>query len=155
MVQEVYVMWDLSCSLLHGSRMLCETFPVLYCMAWLKNFLCYMIHGSNIVSYYVMHWQGRSCRVLGAQLSGISSYLESRYLTDRGAAQLSTSRIMCFMFISCSCGSHVCPLFLTLEILTHVPMDVDWTQLIKIVPDLICLVTSRFPKLFYCERSIL
>ena len=37
----------------------CETSPLLY---WLKNLLCYyVIHGSNIVSYFV---------TTGAQLSG-------------------------------------------------------------------------------------
>ena len=51
---------------------------VLYSVYWLKNLLCYyMIHGSNIVSYYV---------TTGAQLSGTSTHLANLtyYVSDRG-----------------------------------------------------------------------
>ena len=49
-----------------------KAIPLLSHIAWLKNLLCYMIHGSNIVSYYV---------TTGAQLSGTSSHLANTTLT--------------------------------------------------------------------------
>ena len=43
-------------------------------IAWLKNLLCYMIHGSNIVSYYVTD---------GAQLSGTRGAVFGDFVTPK------------------------------------------------------------------------
>ena len=73
-----------------NKSMFCETSPLLY---WLKNLLCYyVIHGSNINSYYefiLCHNRGavfRVLEVLGAQLSGTLSHLaNTTNVTDRVA----------------------------------------------------------------------